>query len=270
MKDKSHYYENPALWQPAHYQQGPEAKRVATTLQWVPADVSTVLDIGCGNGVITNQLHKSKLAVGTDRSVAALKWVLAPNLQSDIADIPFGDNSFDMVIASEVIEHLPLSAFRQSLNELARVARKYIFISVPYREKLVTRQVICPVCKTQFHKYLHMRSFDLVDMENLFDSDTNFSLVKAEGIVLEKFFRFSKEIVILRNNYFQKLSPFSASLVCPHCEYSKMGLIKTGEHRPSRFSTIADRTKRLIKYVWPKKSEYMWWLALYAKTEQAN
>ena len=48
-------------------------------------------------------------------------------------NLPFEDNSFDFVISSHVIEHFynPIAA----LKEWERVAKKYIFIIVPHRER---------------------------------------------------------------------------------------------------------------------------------------
>jgi SAM-dependent methyltransferase len=47
--------------------------------------------------------------------------------------LPFADNSFDFVISSHVIEHFydPITA----LKEWVRVARRYVFLIVPHRDR---------------------------------------------------------------------------------------------------------------------------------------
>lgn len=52
--------------------------------------------------------------------------------------LPFADKSFDFVISSHVIEHFydPIAA----LAEWARVARKYIFIICPHKERTTDQQ----------------------------------------------------------------------------------------------------------------------------------
>lgn len=52
-------------------------------------------------------------------------------------DLPFDDNSFDFVISSHVLEHFynPINA----LKEWARIAKEYIFIVVPHKERTFDR-----------------------------------------------------------------------------------------------------------------------------------
>jgi SAM-dependent methyltransferase len=48
-------------------------------------------------------------------------------------DLPFEDDSFDFVLASHVIEHMPDPV--KALLEWKRVARRYVFLVVPHRDR---------------------------------------------------------------------------------------------------------------------------------------
>ena len=57
---------------------------------------------------------------------------LFPNLvfkQASIYDLPYKDNSFGLVVCTEVLEHLEDPA--KALREMLRVSQKYLIISVP-------------------------------------------------------------------------------------------------------------------------------------------
>lgn len=95
------------------------------------------MDVGCGEGFTLNKLKKNNIGkkyLGIDYSKTAIEIGkrLYPELDlktGDIYKLEFKDNSFDLVICSEVLEHLenPLKA----LKELIRVSGKYILLSVP-------------------------------------------------------------------------------------------------------------------------------------------
>ncbi|MDP2728193.1 MAG: class I SAM-dependent methyltransferase [Dehalococcoidia bacterium] len=98
-----------------------------------------LLDVGCGEGYVLGHLRKAwpGLAVqGVDGDREALNLARAsiPDIafwQSDANHLPFRDHSFDMVICLEVLEHLREP--RQTLEELARVSRRYVLVSVPHQ-----------------------------------------------------------------------------------------------------------------------------------------
>lgn len=52
--------------------------------------------------------------------------------QMDATALAFDDNTFDMVTALEVLEHIP--QVQTALNEIVRVTRSFVIISVPSRE----------------------------------------------------------------------------------------------------------------------------------------
>lgn len=91
-----------------------------------------ILDVGCGRGIYQKALRKS-LYLGCDLNSQNLKRAArAPNAEYVCADanhLPFKDNSFDMVLCSEVLEHLnsPLKA----IKELSRASKKAIVLTFP-------------------------------------------------------------------------------------------------------------------------------------------
>ncbi len=104
---------------------------------------TSVLDVGCGEGVLTAQwadrLGGGRI-VGIDLEDPKLRgeWATRerPNLEYRAfvgGDLPFGDGEFDLAAAIEVLEHVPDPA--RTLAEMARVASRHLLISVP-REPL--------------------------------------------------------------------------------------------------------------------------------------
>jgi len=103
----------------------------------------SVLDVGCGEGVLTHQWAQQlgeKRIVGIDLDDDKLKaeWATRqrPNLEyrTMLAEnMPFAENEFDVACAIEVLEHVPDPA--HTVAEMARVARSHLLVSVP-REPL--------------------------------------------------------------------------------------------------------------------------------------
>ncbi len=103
----------------------------------------SVLDVGCGEGVLTHQWAEAlgeRRIVGIDLEDAKLQteWETRrrPNLEflTMLAEnMPFADGEFDMACAIEVLEHVPDPA--HTVAEMARVARRHLLVSVP-REPL--------------------------------------------------------------------------------------------------------------------------------------
>jgi SAM-dependent methyltransferase len=108
------------------------------------ADPQSLLDVGCGEGVLTHQwaqrLGDERRVVGIDLDDPALhaEWAkrTAPNLEYRVMkaeNLPFADREFDAATAIEVLEHVPDA--EHTVAEMARVARRWLLVSVP-REPL--------------------------------------------------------------------------------------------------------------------------------------
>lgn len=99
-------------------------------------NVSSLLDVGCGTGYITKRLmdHSSKCIacdLDTSRLKIAQKYTFGgvPFIAADVTHLPFKGSTFDLSVATEVLEHvLDIDAM---LEELMKVSRSYILITVP-------------------------------------------------------------------------------------------------------------------------------------------
>jgi SAM-dependent methyltransferase len=131
------------------------------------------LNIGVGSG----GLERAAAAKGVEiwaldpsaRTIKALRAALdlGERAQSGYSqEMPFPDGHFDVVIMSEVLEHLDPDIFERTLAEVRRVLKpggRFIG-TVPARERLASSEVVCPNCQHHFHRWGHRSSFDSASM----------------------------------------------------------------------------------------------------------
>ncbi len=97
----------------------------ATIRRYLTKD-SVFLDLGCGRGGLPEKLAEEQFSqlFGLDPDIASLVEYRAPGVQlaNGLADdLPYQANSFDVIIATWLFEHLP--APEKTLAELQRVLR---------------------------------------------------------------------------------------------------------------------------------------------------
>lgn len=100
-------------------------------------EIKNILDIGCGEGFILSKLKEEGIGEsweGIDYSKEAIQIgkKINPDLnlkQGSIYDSKFKDNSFDLVVCTEVLEHLEDP--KKALKEVLRISKKYVLLSVP-------------------------------------------------------------------------------------------------------------------------------------------
>jgi 2-polyprenyl-3-methyl-5-hydroxy-6-metoxy-1,4-benzoquinol methylase len=110
---------------------------------WTKAAPSSVLDVGCGEGVLTLEWaerlgHRRIVGIDLDDPKLRAEWDqrARPNLEfraEEATRLSFADDEFDLASAIEVLEHVPEP--EATLAEMARVARGHLLVSVP-REPL--------------------------------------------------------------------------------------------------------------------------------------
>lgn len=100
---------------------------------------SSLLDVGCGEGVVTErlaQLLPDATVVGLDADDARLAAEWERRRQGNLSfrvgsgyELPYDADSFDLVCAMEVLEHVERPG--DVLAELARVSRRAVLVTVP-------------------------------------------------------------------------------------------------------------------------------------------
>lgn len=146
-----------------------EQKRLNSILSLIPQKGISVLDVGARDGY-----HISKLTEKFDH-ITALD-LQKPNIKNDkvscvsgdIRQLPFQDNSFELVICAEVLEHIPTIDLKKACEELERVAEKELFIGVPYLQDIRLGRTICKKCGGKNPPWGHINNFSKGKLLNFF------------------------------------------------------------------------------------------------------
>ncbi|MFC1653807.1 class I SAM-dependent methyltransferase [Patescibacteria group bacterium] len=93
----------------------------------------SVLEVGSGSLGVGPYLKRS--FTGVDLDFPGPNWPKMKKVKASATKLPFKDNSFDVVVNSDVLEHLPKKDRQTAINEMARVCKKKLIIGVPIGEK---------------------------------------------------------------------------------------------------------------------------------------
>ncbi len=122
-----------------------ECERLYERTRWVfehiPAGVDRLLDVGCHDGAGTAAFHRRcATAWGVDTDLAALRsgrqrFPAVHLAAASAAALPFARESFDCVVFSEVLEHVPPEIETRCIDEIRRVLRPggTLIITTPHR-----------------------------------------------------------------------------------------------------------------------------------------
>ena len=175
-------------------------------LSKVKRNTNNILDVGAGSAWVASHYKKSEVkVVSLDISLCnvqkAKSIVPGENHKQIVADsfkLPFASNSFELVIASEIIEHVvDPTMFVEELFRVVKPSGKLI-ITTPYKEKL--RYYLCVHCNKKTPIHAHIHSFDenkLLKISPMNVMDTKYNLFG------------NKLLIFLRTYVVLKYIPFS-------------------------------------------------------------
>jgi len=264
--DEKSYWEDDRLWS-AEARVNLQGDRVAFAASMIPKDVKTVVDLGCGNGLFLNYLSNRSdkrydRLLGLEKSRTALSYVATETVQSDATRVSIKDETFDLASIMEVVEHLSTKDFSQALNEIARVSKKYILVSVPYKENLKDHFIECKRCKTRFHRNFHKQSFDTGTIKSLFSNlgfrniDVRWFGKKGDLVGFSSIYKIYKHF---------NPPPLQVPLPCPVCGFLNGVKSSKTERSGKRVYGYLQRLYELLNRFWPKQYKYIWALGLYER-----
>jgi hypothetical protein len=94
---------------------------------------ANILEIGVGNKTYYNYMKEHNYNI----SSCDFDKALNPDFVADIRKLPFEDNSYELITACEVLEHISFVDVSKALDELHRVTKKYIILAIPYRSPTI-------------------------------------------------------------------------------------------------------------------------------------
>lgn len=164
-----------------------------------------ILEIGIGNKTVSNYLKQHSFDVTT----CDLNKDLEPDYVADIRELPFENDSYDVVLAYEILEHIPWNDIDKALGELHRVTKKYVIISVPYFaiffEIILKFPLIAEILKKSFVDIFFRMPLFFIGVKISGDhywevGRRNYPIRKVRRL-LRKRFRIVKEIRPILNSY---------------------------------------------------------------------
>jgi 2-polyprenyl-3-methyl-5-hydroxy-6-metoxy-1,4-benzoquinol methylase len=140
-----------------------------------------ILDMGCGEGLMTGFLTENNFVVGADMLVhgkgliSAKKEGIIPVRVDAEHDLPFSSNSFDAVLCLDMVEHQ--KNWRNLINECWRIIKLggLLFLSTPNADSIPHKII----CKTIGDSPDHIKLFGFNDIQD--EIKKTFEIKEATG-----------------------------------------------------------------------------------------
>ena len=159
-----------------------QRKRHEIIMDW-HRPLPKVLDIGCGSSRI---LESVPGMIGLDVSIQKLRFMSrrgCPVLRGSIYSLPFPDGTFDEVIFSQVIEHIPPKP--QIMGEIRRVMKPggRLIIGTPDYDRMfwVILEYFYNALKPEAYAHEHIAHYTLGSMRKLL-KDTGFRHIRSRYV----------------------------------------------------------------------------------------
>lgn len=160
---------------------------------------NSVLEVGKGDGVIGAYLTANTKIAYQSLDVAE---DLHPDIVAEVEHIPLQDNSVDVAVAFEVLEHLPFEKFESALQELRRISRRAVLISLPHYGPSIRFSFKIPFMKEwRFAWKIPHHPFHVFGGQHYWEIGKRGYEIVTVRAALKKYFTLEKEFVPFENQY---------------------------------------------------------------------
>lgn len=132
-----------------------------------------ILEVGSGSYGITPYLKQE--VIGVDISFDEPNFPLLKQVKGEATKLPFKEDSLEIVILSDVLEHLPFSERAKALDEAIRAAKTAVVVSGPFGKEAYSQDV-----------KLANYSKKIGRVHNFFEDHLKFGLPEKEDVLGHK------------------------------------------------------------------------------------
>lgn len=156
-----------------------------------------LLIIGSGDAMVSEVLKKYIKQVKT----FDIESELEPNIIGSVDDIALPNNSFDVVLCCEVLEHLPFEKFEKCLKEIKRIAKKDVVLSLPHFGPPIKFSFKIPFIKEIKIAFKVPYFIKHKPNEHCWEIGKRGYSSRKIRQVIKKYFRIKKEFIPFENQY---------------------------------------------------------------------
>lgn len=170
-----------------------------------PKSPKRILDVGCGKAWVAEMFCPTAGEVismdisytNVEKALTKYPFENHSGVVADVLNLPFHENSFDCIIASEIIEHVVYpNTFIETLIGILKPGG-VLLVTTPYKEKL--QYNLCIHCNKSTPRHAHIHSFDENKLASLY----------TKSDVLFEYKTFANKVLMhLRTHVFLHFLPF--------------------------------------------------------------